>query len=216
MSKQSLSDVKLDGVTRMKDILIGGYYNHYKNKLYQVLDIAKHSENLENLVIYKALYKNDLARTWARPEKMFLEKISVGESSSDNKSKIESKDRFELLPPEKWPFTDSVKFDFFHSHIYYTAETKSKAEGLHKLLIQKFSTAVRVSALYDELMGPHPFFMFEADFKAELFLKVIHFLSKNRDNLSILIHPLSGNSVLDHTDYAMFLGQKENLNLSIF
>lgn len=204
----------------MKDILIGGYYNHYKNKFYQVLDIAKHSEHLDRLVIYKALYKNDLASTWARPEQMFLEQISVSEgtlaNTPSNTPNTGSKHRFELLSPEKWPNKNSVKFDYFHSHIYYTAETKPKAELLHKLLIQKFSTAVRVSALYDELMGPHPFFMFEADFKAELFLKVIHFLSEHREGLSILIHPLSGNSVLDHTDYAMFLGQKENLNLSIF
>lgn len=184
----------------MNEILIGGYYNHYKNKPYQVLNVAKHSEDLGNLVIYKTLYKNELASTWARPEKMFLEKMPDGV------------DRFELLPVSKWP----IKFDFFHSHIYYSAETKPQAEKLHKLLNEKFKIQIRQSVLHDELMGPHPFWMFEADFKADIFLDVVKFLAEHRSGLSILIHPLSGNSVMDHTDYAMFLGQKEKLDLSIF
>lgn len=188
----------------LTEILIGGYYNHYKNKPYQVLDIAKHSEDLGRLVIYKTLYKNDLAKIWARPEKMFLEKISDGNSIL--------KDRFELLPPAQWP----TPFKLFHSHIYYTAETKPKAQALWQSLKTQFGAKLQISELYDELMGPHPFWMFEADFSAEMFLDVVHFLSDERQGLSILIHPLSGNSVLDHTDYAMFLGQKEDLNLSIF
>ncbi len=184
----------------MNEVLIGGYYNHYKNKPYQVLDVAKHSEDLSDLVIYKTLYQNDLASVWARPEKMFLEQISAGV------------DRFKLLDPVAWP----VKFEYFHSHIYYTAETKPRAQALHQLLTEKFKTQLQISELHDQLMGPHPFWMFEADFKASIFIEVIQFLSEHRQGLSLLIHPLSGNSVLDHTDYAMFLGRKEKLDLSIF
>ena len=57
-----------------------GKYQHYKGKYYEVIGIAKHSETLEGLVIYKALYnseefgKNVL---WARPKKMFLETINI-------------------------------------------------------------------------------------------------------------------------------------------
>ncbi len=184
----------------MKEVLIGGYYNHYKNKPYQVLDVAKHSEDLGRLVIYKTLYENELGKIWARPEEMFLEKMP------------DSKDRFELLPPNKWP----VQFDYFHSHIYYSADSRPKAEKFYQKLREHFSGTLRMSAMHDLLMGPHPFWMFEADFKSENFMTVIQFLSEHRNGLSILIHPLSGNAVLDHTDYAMFLGQKENLNLSIF
>lgn len=57
-----------------------GKYKHYKGKLYEIIGIARHSETLEELVIYKALYadkkfgKNSL---WARPKKMFLEKVII-------------------------------------------------------------------------------------------------------------------------------------------
>ena len=52
-----------------------GKYEHYKGKQYEAIGIAKHSESLEELVVYKALYGNhDL---WVRPSKMFLEEVEV-------------------------------------------------------------------------------------------------------------------------------------------
>ena len=53
-----------------------GKYRHYKNKEYEVIGCAKHSETLEEFVVYKALYgKGDL---WVRPLRMFLETVNVG------------------------------------------------------------------------------------------------------------------------------------------
>ncbi|GMU25475.1 DUF1653 domain-containing protein [Patescibacteria group bacterium] len=52
-----------------------GKYRHYKGKEYEAIGIAKHSDTLEEMVIYRALYGNfDL---WARPAKMFLEEVEV-------------------------------------------------------------------------------------------------------------------------------------------
>ena len=49
-----------------------GIYRHFKGKNYKVLGLARHSETLEQLVVYKALYgKKEL---WVRPAKMFLAK----------------------------------------------------------------------------------------------------------------------------------------------
>ena len=50
-----------------------GLYKHYKGKLYRVIGVARHSEDLEELVVYQALY-NDYG-LWTRPKKMFLENI---------------------------------------------------------------------------------------------------------------------------------------------
>ena len=59
----------------MEQIRIGGRYRHYKGNEYVVIGIAKHSETLEELVIYKAQYGNgDL---WARPAAMFAETVCV-------------------------------------------------------------------------------------------------------------------------------------------
>jgi hypothetical protein len=52
-----------------------GTYRHYKGNFYEVLDVGKHSETLEEVVIYRALYGNyDI---WVRPLKMFAEDVEV-------------------------------------------------------------------------------------------------------------------------------------------
>ena len=45
--------------------------------MYQVLGIAKHSETLEDLVLYGALYKNEVSKLWVRPLGMFFEQVEI-------------------------------------------------------------------------------------------------------------------------------------------
>jgi hypothetical protein len=55
-------------------------YRHYKWKLYEVLWEAKHSETLEDFVVYKALYNSEEfwdEALWVRPLAIFLEKVNV-------------------------------------------------------------------------------------------------------------------------------------------
>jgi hypothetical protein len=56
-----------------------GIYEHYKGNRYQVLDLARHTETEELLVIYKALYEGDFPKEtlWARPISMFQEHVAV-------------------------------------------------------------------------------------------------------------------------------------------
>jgi len=61
----------------MEEVKIGKY-KHHKGKFYKVIGVARHSETMEELVVYIALYnipeygENSL---WVRPKKMFLETI---------------------------------------------------------------------------------------------------------------------------------------------
>ena len=57
----------------MKELVIGGIYKHYKGNEYKVIGVAKHSETLQELVVYQALYGE--RGLWARPKTMFLERI---------------------------------------------------------------------------------------------------------------------------------------------
>ena len=52
-----------------------GKYRHFKGKEYMVLAVAKHSETLEDFVVYEALYENKVSKIWVRPLKMFVEKV---------------------------------------------------------------------------------------------------------------------------------------------
>ncbi len=55
-----------------------GIYKHVKSgKEYQVIGVAKHSETLEDLVVYKTLYENKLSKLWVRPLSMFTEEVEI-------------------------------------------------------------------------------------------------------------------------------------------
>ena len=50
-----------------------GRYRHYKGQFYQVIDVVKHSETEELLVLYRALYGEK--GLWVRPVAMFTESV---------------------------------------------------------------------------------------------------------------------------------------------
>ena len=52
-----------------------GIYEHYKGMRYQVLEVARHSETLDEYVVYKAL--DGERRVWVRPLPMFLETVNI-------------------------------------------------------------------------------------------------------------------------------------------
>ena len=57
----------------MRELVIGGIYRHYKGNEYKVEGVAKHSETLEEMVVYRALYGE--GGLWVRPKEMFLESV---------------------------------------------------------------------------------------------------------------------------------------------
>lgn len=56
-----------------------GIYEHYKGNRYEVLGTVFHTEDREELVLYKALYKGDFPEgtLWVRPLAMFKETVRV-------------------------------------------------------------------------------------------------------------------------------------------
>jgi len=57
-----------------------GKFQHYKGNFYEVVGVAHHSETLEALVVYRALYKHEdygENSLWVRPKKMFCENVVI-------------------------------------------------------------------------------------------------------------------------------------------
>ena len=52
-----------------------GKYRHFKGGMYEVIALAKHSETLEELVVYKALYGE--GGVWVRPRAMWEETVEL-------------------------------------------------------------------------------------------------------------------------------------------
>ena len=73
----------------MNRLKIKGVYKHFKGNYYLVEDICYDSENMQEMVIYRALYDDN--KLWVRPKKDFLSKV-------DHKKypHIKQKYRFEL------------------------------------------------------------------------------------------------------------------------
>ena len=54
----------------MEEAVIGGIYRHYKGNNYKLLAVATHSETLEKMAVYQALYGE--RGIWVRPLAMFM------------------------------------------------------------------------------------------------------------------------------------------------
>ena len=55
--------------------LTPGRYRHYKGQCYQVIGVARHSETLEPVVVYRPLYGE--GALWVRPYAMFVEDVTI-------------------------------------------------------------------------------------------------------------------------------------------
>ena len=65
-----------------------GLYKHYKGKIYDVIGIARHSETLEEVVVYKATYQPEGENLWVRPRRMFEETMTINGKSVPRFSKL--------------------------------------------------------------------------------------------------------------------------------
>ncbi|MCM2350504.1 MAG: DOPA 4,5-dioxygenase family protein [Bacteriovoracaceae bacterium] len=105
----------------------------------------------------------------------------------------------------------------FDAHIYFDEDSTEYAADLRSNAIAHFSGKnVFIGELIPVLVGPHPKPMFEINFPAELFSEVVLWLLEEHDDLSVLVHKLSGDDLKDHTDMAMWMGKQLLLDISRF
>lgn len=67
-----------------------GYYRHFKGRYYYLVGIASHSETLEPMVVYRALYGEK--KLWVRPAAMWHETVDRPEYSGLRFTKVEEQD----------------------------------------------------------------------------------------------------------------------------
>lgn len=56
----------------MQEITIGKNYKHYKGNIYKIINFARHSETLEDMIVYQSTKTGEI---WVRPRKMWNEII---------------------------------------------------------------------------------------------------------------------------------------------
>jgi aromatic ring-cleaving dioxygenase len=102
----------------------------------------------------------------------------------------------------------------YHAHLYYEPETKPIAQRLRGAISERFPGA-RVGNWHDEPVGPHPISMYQVAFAVEEFSTIVPWLMLNRDGLNVLVHPLTEDSVADHTRFAAWLGKPLPLRIEV-
>ncbi len=91
----------------------------------------------------------------------------------------------------------------YHAHIYYNDETFPIATKLRDTLATDFPVQIGRNA---GIAGPHPVPQIQIIFKKDAFQSVVPWLMLNREELDILVHPLSDDEYDDHTINALWLG----------
>ena len=107
-----------------------------------------------------------------------------------------------------------TKIHGYHAHVYFTQETLEQAQTLCETATEQLS--IKMGTMHTKPVGPHPVWSCQLSFPADRFGEVIPWLALNREGIVIFIHTLSGDDLLDHTKYAMWMGQMLPLNLEVF
>lgn len=102
----------------------------------------------------------------------------------------------------------------YHSHVYFDAKTYDQALVLCREAADTFG--VVMGRMHERAVGPHPDWSCQLAYPVELFAQVMPWLALNRGELTVFTHPITGDDLRDHRDFAIWLGQVRPLNLDIF
>jgi aromatic ring-cleaving dioxygenase len=113
------------------------------------------------------------------------------------------------------PATDPSIITHYHAHIYYDPATRDRAARLREQVAVAFPAAT-LGRWHDALVGPHPQSMYQIAFPRELLAAFVPWLMLNRDGLTVLLHPETGDDYVDHAAHAAWFGAVLPLRLEIF
>jgi len=118
-------------------------------------------------------------------------------------------------PAPPAPVIDPARIREYHAHIYYDPATRERAARLRERVAAAFPAAI-LGRWHDALVGPHPQSMYQIAFPRELLAAFVPWLMLNRDGLTILLHPETGDDYTDHSAHAAWFGAVLPLRLEMF
>ena len=99
----------------------------------------------------------------------------------------------------------------YHAHVYFDSQTLDFATELCQTAGKKFG--LKIGRVHQKLIGPHPRWSCQITFGRGSFAEFIPWLDQQRGELTVLVHALTGDDYIDHTQYAYWLGDSVELNL---
>lgn len=101
----------------------------------------------------------------------------------------------------------------FHAHVYFDAATQAQGQALCLEAASRFKLAM--GRVHPGPVGPHPDGSCQLAFAPSVFGELVPWLAMHRKNLVVFIHPVTGNDLTDHRDFAMWMGAVRPLDLSV-
>lgn len=102
----------------------------------------------------------------------------------------------------------------YHSHVYFNEDTLAQARTLCEEAEKRFG--VVMGRMHERPVGPHPDWSCQLAYPAELMAQVLPWLALNHGGLTVFTHPITGDDLRDHRDFAIWLGEQRPLNLAMF
>ena len=114
-------------------------------------------------------------------------------------------------PNTLYPTND---FEKYHAHIYFSEDSTEQARSL--CMDAWLFCHVALGRFHTKPVGPHPLWSCQLSFDKAEFSQLIPWLDSHRDGLTILVHPLTGDALAEHSTHARWLGSPLELNLDLF
>ncbi len=102
----------------------------------------------------------------------------------------------------------------FHAHLYYGPHNLPEAKWLATKL--RAELGLMTGFMHQQPIGPHPVWSCGVHFPVEKFATVVQWLMFNRGTLDILVHPDTGDDMVDHSAHVVWLGRSYDLKMDAF
>ena len=108
---------------------------------------------------------------------------------------------------------DTPEIKDWHAHVYFDAASRDAAWALRERIEKTFP--IEMGRFHEKPVGPHPCFSYQVLFQPDQLAPLLSWLALNRGDLTVLVHPNTGQQLADHRDRAIWLGRQETLDLSV-
>lgn len=99
----------------------------------------------------------------------------------------------------------------WHAHVYFDKATVEQARAVCEAAAAQFPA--EMGRMHERPVGPHPRWSCQLAFAPEVFERIVPWLALNRDGLTVFIHPETGNTVVDHAERAIWMGELLDLDI---
>ena len=108
---------------------------------------------------------------------------------------------------------DTAQIKDWHAHVYFDVASRESAWALRERIETHFD--INMGRFHEKPVGPHPRFSYQVHFRNDQLAPLLSWLALNRGDLTVFVHPNTGEDLEDHRDRAIWLGQQVPLILDV-